>query len=253
MIRRFLPLLFPLSLHAESPAPPPPLEVSPQNIIGTKVSHDGNRLVICQQLDPVAMAAKTEALRPPPVPAPTVTPPQLGEGEDERPLIHHFLGASVIIPDRARPELAYTFLQIHDPQAGAPPVSLWTNINFLWLTGGVLEVETADGIRHSFMLMASCGTEEVPPNLPFPEDGSPGLVIADGNPSDKQLAPLDALLERYARDRDVLRATYDARLAEGARIEAERRANPPEKKDLLIRWWRADDAARAGNAEGGAR
>lgn len=252
MRRRFLPLILPLSLNAETPAPPQ-LEISPQDIIAARTIHDGNRLVISQQLDPETMAAKLEALQPPPAPTPPAQLPQLEGDGNEKPLMHHFLGASVIIPDRAHPERAYTFLQIHDPKTGAPPVSLWANVNFLWLTGGVLDVQTADGIRHSFMLMASGGTEEVPPNLPFPEDGSPGLVIAEGNPTEHQLAPLDAILERYSRERVQLREIYERRLREAAAAEAARLANPPEKKDLLIRWWRADDAARTQAAEGGAR
>ncbi|WAC20938.1 hypothetical protein OVA24_06030 [Luteolibacter sp. SL250] len=61
------------------------------------------------------------------------------------------------------------------------------------------------------------------------------------------------LLDVYRRDPPLLRARYEAYLAQAAAAAAERAANPPERKPVAMRYWRADEAAIRAAREGGTR
>lgn len=245
-MNRIIPLMF-VPLFAFAAEPPQTLEILPQDILSTKVTTDGRRRIIIQKLDPQAMAEKERELRPapvaPPVPAPAFEPLQPDDGKPVRQLS---LGASVHIPDPTRPENAFTFLQLWPTGGGKPIASLWVNANFLWLTGLSQEIETATA-RYNLLLIASHGGQPVPENLPFPADSKATLVIAEGDPTEEQLEPIDRLLARYDAEKVRLRENFERQQREAAEAEAERRANPQEKKDLIIRYWRTDPSARSGN------
>lgn len=247
-IRKIPLILFPLLASAAEP--PHSLEILPRDILSTKVTTEGKRRIIIQELDPRAMAEKERRLRPAPVAPPIPAPELPSEPRDEKPLRHLSLGASVHIPDPARPENAVTHLQLWPTGGGAPVASLWVNANFLWLTGLPHEIETATA-RHTLLLIASQGSGPVPENLPFPADGKATLLIAQGDPTEEQLEPIDQLLALYDRDKARLRGNHERRQREAAAAEAERRANPPENKDLIIRYWRTDPAGRSENNTNG--
>lgn len=125
-------------------------------------------------------------------------------------------------------------------------------MNFLWFTGGLLETESPEK-RYSYLLMASQGFEEIPADLQFPADGRPTLIPAEGEPTGEELASLNILLGRYLTGHVQLRAAFEQRQREAEAAEAERVAHPPEKKNLILRYWRTDEAGIRTAREGGAR
>lgn len=241
----------PLTVSAQAPTAED-LGIEPQDILSTEVRHDGRRRITFQELDPAAMAVKEQQLQPPPTaPIPQEPPSGMDEPPAGKPIRQLGLGASVHIADPALPENAVTFLKIQ-PAGGGAPISLWINANFLWLTGAPSEIETAHA-RHSLMLLASAGGGGVPENLPFPQDGKASLIIAEGDPTAEQLEPIDALLALYDRDKALLRERYEQKVREAAEKEAARLADPPEKKNIIIRYWQGGGTNSESPMEGGRR
>lgn len=240
----------------EGPASPPPLEVSPSDVLSTRTRNDGLRDITFQKLDPVAMAEKERQLQPPvrPVPVPSVlSEPSSGNLAEAKPLGHIMLGASVHIPDESQPGNTITQLQLWLPGKEKPAI-LWTNANFLWLTGVIHEMETSE-YRQSIHLMASRGIGgEIPEGLTFPDLAKASLVIGEGDPTEEQLAPIDYLIDLYNRDKDTLRARFETARRQSAEAERQRQLNPPEKKDIIIRYWNSgNSSANETPAQGGAR
>lgn len=234
---------------ATEPAAPPPLEVLPEDILSTRTTHDGLRSVTLQQLDPAAMEDQRIALEPVVPPQADPEPAEEGQEEpaDQRPVVIVSLGASVHIPDPAHPEQAVTRLQFWN--AGRD-VSLWVPANFLWISGhGDIGTET---IRYSVLMAVSEGSGD--PAVPeFSSLPTGGFVAAEGEPTAEEAAAVRALLDFYQQDTQGLRLQYEARRAQGAAAAAERAANPPEKKNVILRYWRTDAAGIQAAREGGAQ
>ncbi|MBX3741887.1 MAG: hypothetical protein KF712_12895 [Akkermansiaceae bacterium] len=253
-----LPLLFlflapPWFAHAQeaSQSELPALEVLPQDILSARTVHDGLRDVTLQKLDPAAMEDQRLAL-PPAALSRSAPPVAETEGGEEtpypRPVHTLVLGAGVYIPDKAHPDQAVTHLQI---QNHGRSVSLWVPANFLWLSGhGEIATETA---RCSLLMMVSesiGGPDGVPSFFSLPPGG---FVVAAGEPTAEETAALQVLLDFYHRETPLLRARYEAHLVLAAAAAAERATNPPERKPVVMRYWRADEAAIRAAREGGAR
>jgi hypothetical protein len=234
-----------------TPSELPALEVLPQDSLSTRTVHDGKRQVTLQKLDPAAMEDQRLALPPSvlsrPVP-PLAEPENAEEAPDPRPVHTLMLGAGVHIPDKAPPEQAVTHLQLQNHGRG---VSLWVPANFLWLSGhGEIATETA---RCSLLMMVSegiGGSDAVPSFSSLPPGG---FVVAEGEPTAEETAAVRILLDHYHRDTQSLRARYEAHLAQAVAAAAERAANPPERKPVVMRYWRVDEAAIRAAREGGAR
>lgn len=214
--------------------------LEPADIVSTTVVQDGERTITYQKLDAGRMAEKialAEASRKAAAAVEVPADPSPADPADEMPVRTVMFGAGVLVADPARPENALSEIRLWPQDGPGQPFTLWANANFLWLTG-IGEV-IHGGTRHHLMAMISPGVSEVPENLTFPQENGAGYVVTEGNPTAEDLAPVQALLDRYndPAERARLRAAYEARLAGYAAREAERRANPPEKKDLLIRYW----------------
>lgn len=246
-------------------SPPEPEELEPRiihstdDVWNTKVSELGDRLVISHRVAPIDL---------PPLPEKSPAPALMEDvdsnltPEDSTPedktFSYIFIGASTYefadSPDEAR-----SFVQLWIRQ-GEKPVSLWTNANFLWL-GGFSEFAT--GTRSHSMILASSAVKldrladfesSVPrrEGHPVPPPFKPGeparYVIVDGSPTQEELAPLEALLAllNQPEERERLKSAHEGRLRAAEERAAFLKANPPEKKDIILRHWRMDEAGRNG-------
>lgn len=232
---------------ATEPAAPPPLEVLPQDILTTRTTHDGLRSVTVQQLDPAAMEDHRLALAPVVPPQANGEPPaEEGQEEtaDQRPVVTLTLGASVHVPDPEHPEQAVTRLQFW---SAGRDVVLWIPANFLWLSGhGDFGTET---VRYSVLMAVSEGSGA--PSAPaFSSLPTGGFTVAEGEPTAEEAAAVRALLDFYQQDTQGLRARYEIRRAQAAAAAVERAANPPEKKNIILRYWRTDAAGIGAAREG---
>ncbi len=233
-----------------SPSELPSLEILPQDILSSHTVHDGIRDLTLQKLDPAAMEDQRLSL-PPAVlfrsapPVAEMEPPE--EPADNRPVHTLILGASVHIADESHPEQAVTRLQFWN---NGRDVSFWIPANALWLSGHG-EV-TTDAARFHLLLAVSqvSGDSTAPAFSSLPPGG---FVVAEGEPSQEETAAVRALLDFYQRDTQLLRTQYEARRAQAAAAEAERAANPPEKRPVIMHYWRADEAAIRAAREGGVR
>ncbi|MDB6077072.1 MAG: hypothetical protein JWO82_819 [Akkermansiaceae bacterium] len=131
------------------------------------------------------------------------------------------------------------------------------NANFLWLTG-FAEVEAGDTIYSLLMAISSTEVENPAeiagkfrsdsgaPEVPEFDDSQASFVVAEGTPLEEDLAPIRALVALYNKDKERLRLAYQGRMEAAAERERELRLNPSAKKNIIIRYWRTDQAGQAG-------
>jgi hypothetical protein len=118
----------------------------------------------------------------------------------------------------------------------AEEYSGWSNIDFNHLCG-ISTFVSSDGEQHSFV-MGIGSLQEIPENLIAPvfETKTPTFVPDQANIPAEALATIDSLHKLYAADPEKFAAAHAERdLAEKART-AELLANPPQPKDLIIRY-----------------
>lgn len=235
----------------QEPAPPKPRIVfEAEDVLQSRSVALGERWVTFQKVKPLGL---------PPLPEPqaidresAVSPFDL-EDRKERKFV--FVGATAYqTSDDARPRSFVRFW----PTPGGEAVSLWMNANMLYMTGFAdYETETT---RYSLLMAitpvhvdlmkkwaARSGREYQEPEPPeFPDENKTSIVIVGGNPTEEELAPIRALASLYDTDKDRLKAAYMNRkqqAEEQARIERE---NPSEKKNIVLRYWRLDEAGQVG-------
>ena len=225
-----------------APAPEVHAVFKPAEVLETTVTRKGGRDVIVQHLaldpdDPIK-----PVLPPPPV-APS--PDNAAPADDDAPPSYILLLSATVHPG-PRTFLSWTH---HFPVGSAREFSGWSNIDFNHLTGITTFLGT-DGAHHSYMM--AIGTEQVAsdaaPEFPV-EDPT---FIPDSVVPAEVLVPIDSLHKIYAKDGAKLAAAHAGR--ERARLakEAELLANPPQPKDLIIRY-RIAETPLPTPAEGGAQ
>lgn len=226
----------------QPPAEPPArLQTTSSDILYSQKRKLAQRDITFQRLKPISLPALPEQTAA----QDAEMPPSVESPAERKSFKVVMLGASVNIPD-GNPEHARTLVQIWNGQSGQYS-SLWVNANFLWLTG-FAEFESA-GTIYSLLLAVSRGSDEVP-SLSFPSETEASIIIEKGQPSAEDLAPINALLKLYndPAEREKLKTAFEGRLRESQRLEAERAANPPEKRPLVLQYWRLDDAGLEGRS-----
>lgn len=235
------------------PEPKPRLVFEPDDIVSSRSRDLGERQVTFQKVAPIAL---------PPIPEPSSAvegaqnqgfAARLGYFK-ERQFV--FVGASAFVtadaPDQPRSYVRYW------PTRGGEPVGLWINANLLWMTG-FAEFETGEKVYSLLMAISRVDLKRQAdiatrfrqiyqaPEVPhFPDKTRASFVVVEGNPTKEDLAPIQALVDLYNSDKERLRLAYEGRLEAAAERARELRENPPKKKNLLIRYWRLDDAGHAG-------
>lgn len=239
------------------PAPPRPRVVfQPEDILQTRVKDLGDRIVTFQKVAPIELPPIPEPVPPAPItdPAALALLAEMRQNYKESRFL--FVGATTYVLDRE----AETFrTQVrYWAQGKREPIEFWVNANFLWL-GGFADFETAEARYSLLMAMSEIDVGrraevyqrfghliEIPEMPLFEDDSKASFVLVSGNPDEEELAPIRSLLELYNSDKDRLRLAYEGRKEAAEERARELRENPPEKKDLRIRYWRLDDAGTRG-------
>jgi hypothetical protein len=231
------------------------LVIAPEDILETKVHDLGDRRITTQKVSPIEL---------PPIPAPPPPPDPLDPAvqarmqalrEKHAQTTFVLIGATVY-RSAAFPAGARTRLTIQGQKGGL--VTCWSSADWELLggTGGFVDQE---GRKYALIMICSRmdldrwadfsahrGGIYKPPAIPPIPPGEATFVVSSGDPSPAALAALGALHDLYNKDLEVLKARRTARNAEHLAREAERRANPPQPKDIVIRHWRLDEAGQQG-------
>lgn len=248
-------LLTAISAFSEEiePSPKPRLQTFAEDVIQSRTVDLGERQVTFEKIRPLSLPSIPE---PPEQVEVELSTEQLQAFEEAKKVQHIFLGVTVYIPDEGS-EAAKSLVRYWCRQ-GEQPVSMWINANLLWV-GAFAEYESEE-VSYSLMMFPSeyrfetlrrvaalSGQEWQEPDIPeFDGDGTGEIRVIEGNPSEAELEPIKALMEHYRTDKVRLRELYEQRLAEAEQKRLEREADPPEKKDLRIRYWRLDAAGQQG-------
>ena len=243
------------------PAPPKPEFVVPaQDILSTTTQEQGGRTITIQRIKPIP-------LPPPPAPvetAPVETAPvevdaeftkRLAEYREEHPrsgLL--FLGATVFRSKDSPPRTLVRFW----PEGGREDIAFWSSADFALIAGGINSFVDAAADTHYLLLgwgnvdidrmsdlRSAKGLKYDAPDMPdFPE-GKATFLIVGNPPGAEALVPIQSLHDLYNNEYLRLKTAYEGR--ERARIEREAylKANPPQPKDITLKYWRTEKPAPA--------
>jgi len=213
---------------SEMPAVETRVELKPAEVLETTVTRQGGRDIIVQRLaldpnDPVAPVVKAI-----PLPAP--------ESSDSLPAFappSYLLLLSATVYPGPRTYLRWT----HNFGDGrSEEYSGWSNIDFNHLCGISTFVGT-DGEQHSFV-MGIGSLEQIPENLTAPvfETKIPSFIPDQKSIPAEALVTVDSLHKPYAADPEKFAAAHAGREQAAKAKAAELLANPPQPKDLIIRY-----------------
>jgi hypothetical protein len=237
----------------QAPTEPKPRVIfQPDDVKICRVESLGDRAVSFEKVTPMILPAPVEEVST----SSTIDPQMQQRLRPKKARKNIFLSASVYQP--ADESGSVVTLVKYWPRKDGSAVTLWVNANFLWLTG-FGEYETPE-THYSLMMAVSklnlatqaqlaerAGRTFEPPAFPeFPDHGQATIIVQDGNPTDEELAPIKALIQLYNTDKEKLKQASEQRVAaseERARIARE---NPPEKKNIVLKYWRVDEAGQAG-------
>ncbi len=142
--------------------------------------------------------------------------------------------------------------------SGDPPRSFeaWSNIDFNHLCG-FASFEYGDARYDLLMLVSRMDTEgwrkllaehgrtlELPESPELPAD-RPAFILTKGDAEDEEgMAMMEGLHQLYAIDQDRLAAACEAREKAHTEREAWLKANPPQPKDVTLRFWTGKGRSR---------
>jgi len=199
--------------------------LKPAEVLETTTTRQGGRNITVQRLaldpdDPVVPARRIDT---------PASAPQQGEPSFAPPAFLLMLSATVYPGP-------HTYLRWthHFSDGSAREYSGWSNVDFNHFTGITTFLGT-DGEAHSFVM--GIGTEQEPSEIApeFPTDASMFIPDQQDIPAEALLT-VDSLHKLYATESAKLAAAHESRkVAEAARA-AGLLANPPQPKDLIIRY-----------------
>lgn len=253
-----------------APQPPPPKVDIPENrTLTTETRDHGDHTVTVQEVLPVELPPEPAPAPPPAVrPAPSAT--TLQQIIAARPIRRTFILSGTVYDHRA----TLVRCQGTTPERA---FEVWSNIDFNHLRNiGTLRTP-GTGIHAAGETLLLCmgfgdidtaltasrwsrrGLVYQPPAipaLPADPDSDPAFVIAKGDPTPDELAPLLSIHALYKAEHARLRAAT----AHVARVNAERRewekTHPPQPEDIIIKHWNTSGqapAAQTDTTEGGER
>ena len=239
-----------------APQPPkPPFVVPSRDILSTTTQQQGGRTITSQKIKPVALPPPPPA----PEPAPELTPAERSAFQDrvaayhaehpESPILS--LGATVYRFADAPPRT----LVEYRPQPDGETITFWSSADFALISGIQAFIDTAGHSRLVFMMWetrdttrlaawcAKTGREYHPPEIPPLPAGPATFVVVGTAPAAELLIPIQSLHDLYNKESDRLKTSYEGR--ERARIarEAWLKANPPQPKDITLKYWRVEKSA----------
>lgn len=231
---------------SEAPAPEVRAVFAPAEVLEITVTHQGGRDIIVQHLaldpnDPIKPVLPA-TLNAAPAESSENAPSELSAAA---PSYLHILSATVHPGPR-------TFLNWTHPSADGTTRSFsgWSNIDFNHLAG-INTLLGTDGNQHSFFM--GIGTEEIPAvNVPAFTTDAPTFIPDQADIPAEALILVDSIHKIYVAESEKLAAAHAGREAARIAEEAELLANPPQPKDLIIRY-RIAETPLPTPAEGGAQ
>ena len=230
------------------PPPEPPLPkfiVPAENVLASKSIQQGGRQITFQKIAPIAL--------PPSVIAPPIdiTDPaiqaRVADFQEDTPADEFlFVGATIFkLKDAAPLTLVNTW-----PQGQGEPIVFWSSADF-GLLSGFSSYVGSDEITRSLFMMWSASEHETRydlenelgpdgPKLPDLPTGKANFQIVSGNPSPQTLIGIQSLHDLYNNEYERLLTAYQGRERARLEKEAERKANPPQPKDIVINYWRIE-------------
>jgi hypothetical protein len=209
------------------------LEVSaafrPAAVEETTVHIEGGRAITIQRLaldpgDPVIPVVKPAAPPASDLPLPTLNAPEASVPS------YLFLLSATVYPG----PLSFLNWTHHFTDGTTCNVSGWSNIDFNHLSGFSSFLAT-DGQEHSFIM--SIGNEaDSPATAPSFATTAPTFIPDQQNLPAEALVIVDSLHKLYAIEHHKLAAAHATRVQAEAAQAAELLANPPQPKDLIIRY-----------------
>ena len=232
-------------LHIQ--APQPKLPRSNDDVLSTRRIQTASRSITFEKVKPLSIPPfeKPETKR---IREDESVPANLPESEsawEETRIV--FVGAQVF---RAKNGKALSLIRYASGNK-REEIYFWSSANWEKLTG--IGSFTDKENRHNALLMAVSVTEvddfseilelaEAPAHLlPLPLHRKNGEASFSAPEADaEKLAPIRALHEIYNRDKAKLEAAARVRKLAAAVREAELRANPPDEKPMVLRYWQIE-------------
>ncbi len=235
------------------PPPPPPKEVPNFTILSSKLVHECGRKVSIQRVaDP-----QLPELPPPPPPMTEEElealrqSPEFQEFAEKHIEQVHFIVSATVYDHRI------TRLRWWPDLGKQESFECWSNFDWNHMTGfcqfqgrgnlyctlimGIGNAPTAEERRE----MRARGIE-IPepelPDLPSLEENGPVYMLTEGDESDaKAMELMDVLHDLYEAENERLVAAYQGREIARKEREAFLKANPPQPKDVVLRYWRKEN------------
>ena len=238
------------------PSPPSPkFNVAAKDIVQTTVHQQGGRAITIQRIRPIALPPPPE----PPEPAAgfdqaafdALAAEQSAKYPAARLLV---LGATVYHSKAAPPR---TLIE-YRPSGTGETATFWSSADFAILPWFLSFVGSDGRIYDSTVFSLSVDRDQMAaahaahprapaaPDMPeFPTGAATFIVVGDTPDDPEILAPIQALHDVYNNEFERLKSAYEGR--ERARIEQEAflKANPPQPKDITLKFWRSERPAPA--------
>ena len=240
------------------PAPPKPkFVVPPGDILATTTHEQGGRTITIQKSKPLALPE-------PPAPRPaastanvdnTAFKQRLAEYRANHPLTPVLsLGATIYRLKDSPPRTLVRYW----PMNGGEPFSFWSSADFA-LISGIHSFAATNGRTYGMFLVwgnidttrmaalaASHGREYHPPDIPVLPEGPATFTVVGTPPSADLLVAIQSLHDIYNSEYDRLKTACEGRERARLQHEADLKNNPPQPKDITVRYWNipAEQAAR---------
>lgn len=145
----------------------------------------------------------------------------------------------------------WTFLTIQPTGDAEEAVTAWSNVDFKHFQGlASYQVSLPDGVVEDVSLVMAVGDADqqddgavdapAVPQLPELASAGPSFVIVQGNAAGKAAERLEQFHDLYRRKGATLQAERLAREQELAVRKAALLADPPQPKDVTIRYWKGE-------------
>ncbi|MEO5715558.1 MAG: hypothetical protein ABIT37_18920 [Luteolibacter sp.] len=225
-------------LYAQEATSPEIPAIDPAHIVQSTTYDLGERLMTVQEV------TKDELPTPPPPSPPLPVPPFVEQRPDAPEVAEQggtlMMGGTVFLSKNGPPRTLITYR----PQGSHTEITFWSSADWRLLTNAGPLVGT-DGKTWDLMLMLSIqeidsqtDPEELVQLAPIPNfpPGKATCQVIGGNPTAQMMAPIALFHAKYDADFQMLHADFLKREEEQKLREAEIKAHPPEKKDVVLRF-----------------
>ena len=165
------------------------------------------------------------------------------------------LGATVFRSTGQAPRTLVTCWPDHQGE----PVTFWSSADFALLSN-VSTFAAANGKVHDLFMLwsnadisetAASDPEYTAPKIPAFPAGKAAFTIVGTPPDAATLLPIQSLHDIYNSEYERLNAAWQGRERARLQHEADLQANPPRPKDIVLNYWRMENAAPAPAVKGG--